>query len=158
MRKLVIVLVTLGAACVAASGYGQTGMRHGRGMHGAGMMNVSMIRHRFVMQHGIAAQYAAKVSPLDPTAQDIDDGQRLYEQHCATCHGPTGLGDGEAGRALSPAPANIAVSVKMPMATDAYLFWTIAEGGVPLETAMPPFAGALQEAEVWKLVSYLRTL
>jgi mono/diheme cytochrome c family protein len=47
---------------------------------------------------------------------------------------------------------------KMPMATDGYLSWTIAEGGVPLQTAMPPFKSILKEDDIWKIIIYLRQL
>jgi mono/diheme cytochrome c family protein len=50
------------------------------------------------------------------------------------------------------------MAAKMPIATDAYLYWTIAEGGVPVESAMPPFKAALGEGEIWDIIGYLRQL
>jgi len=127
-------------------------------MHHGGPAEVSMVRHHYVRQHGIDSQYAAKVNPLEPTAESRASGQRLYEQHCAACHGAAGLGDGEAGAALNPAPANIALASKLPMASDAYLYWTIAEGGAPVGSAMPPFKATLSEDEIWHIIGYLREL
>jgi len=46
----------------------------------------------------------------------------------------------------------------MPIATDGYLFWAIAEGGIPIGTGMPAFKDALSERETWQLILYLRTL
>jgi len=149
----IVLLACLGFG--AASG--QPTMHHGRGMHGAGM-RTSMLRHRFVHRHGIDAQYAGKTSPLAPTAADIDSGKRLYAANCAQCHGPAGLGDGEAGKSLSPPPAIVARAGKLPIATDAYLYWTIAEGGAPVGSAMPPFKTVLGETEIWQVVAYLRRL
>jgi hypothetical protein len=141
----------------AASGYSQMGGRHGGGMrHGHGMRHRSMVRHHFVRHHGIDPRYAAKVNPLNATAANLQEGKRLYEQHCTICHGPTGGGDGEAGKTLTPPPPNIAALGKMPTATDGYVYWTIAEGGVPVGTAMPPFKNLLKEDEIWKLILYLR--
>ena len=122
------------------------------------MMNMSMIRHQFVMRNGIDSRYASKVNPLQSTAENIGAGKKLYEQNCASCHGLTGLGDGEAGKGLNPRPANIATFIKMPMATDSYMSWTIAEGGVPIGTAMPPFKDVLKEDQIWKIIIYLREL
>jgi mono/diheme cytochrome c family protein len=155
-----LLAVALGTVTV----HGQPAMRQGMGMHGAGQMHgmggmqASMLRHRYLHQHGIDAQYADKANPLAPTAADLDAGRALYGQLCAQCHGPSGHGDGDAGKALNPAPADLTLAAKRPMATDAYLYWTVAEGGVPVGSAMPPFKSALSETQIWQLISYLRGL
>jgi len=125
-----------------------------------GMMHdgMSQRRHQFVMTRGIDSHYTNKQNPLAGTANNIAAGKKFYDQNCAACHGKTGIGDGEAGRGLNPRPANIAGFSKMPMATDGYLFWTIAEGGVPIGTAMPPFKSALKDNDVWKIILYMRSL
>jgi mono/diheme cytochrome c family protein len=46
----------------------------------------------------------------------------------------------------------------MPMASDGYLYWTIAEGGEPVGSAMPAFGDALSEDEIWQIVAYLRQM
>jgi mono/diheme cytochrome c family protein len=46
----------------------------------------------------------------------------------------------------------------MPMASDSYLFWTISEGGAPVGSAMPPFKQTLTDDEIWKIITYVRTL
>lgn len=125
-------------------------------MQGGGMMGRSTTRRHFVMQNGVDPHYASKVNPLKHTAKNIADEKLLFGQNCAMCHGPTGLGDGEAGKNLDPPPPNITALSKMPMATDGYLYWSIAEGGVPLGTDMPPFKGNLKADEIWKIVCYLR--
>src|SRR5512139_2294412 len=96
VRRLTSIAL-LASLCSGAVVYGQPAMRHGRGMHGPGEMQASMVRHRFVHRHGIDAQYAGKTSPLAPTAENIESGKRIYAANCAQCHGPAGLGDGEAG-------------------------------------------------------------
>lgn len=128
------------------------------GMMQDGHMNMSMRRHHFAMMNGIDPQYAYKKNRLEASPKNIATGKELYQQNCASCHGTTGKGDGETGKALNPRPANIAAFGKMPMATDSYLYWTIAEGGVPVGTAMPPFRETLKEEEIWKIITYLRTL
>lgn len=125
-------------------------------MPGGGMMGMSTVRHQFVRQNGVDPNYATKSNPLKNTTKNIEEGKRLYEQNCALCHGPTGLGDGDAGKNLNPPPSNIEAFSKRPMATDGYLYWTITEGGVPLGTGMPPFKGNLKADEIWKIVLYLR--
>jgi mono/diheme cytochrome c family protein len=100
----------------------------------------------------------AYAQPGAPTAADVDAGKRIYASNCAQCHGPEGLGDGEAGKGLSPPPADVARSSKLPIATDAYLYWTIAEGGAPVGSAMPPFKTVLDETRISQVVAYLRGL
>jgi mono/diheme cytochrome c family protein len=151
MIRVGIYLLLLLAAIGAEA---QNGMRHGRRM----MHNASMARHHYVMRHGLEAPYAGKTMPRPPTAADLANGRALFALHCASCHGERGAGDGEAGAGLNPPPANVAFAARLPMATDAYLFWTIAEGGAPVGSAMPPFKGVLADAEVWQVVAYLRDL
>ncbi len=46
--------------------------------------------------------------PALPAAADPVRGQALYGQHCATCHGVRGAGDGPGAAGLVPAPAKLA--------------------------------------------------
>jgi mono/diheme cytochrome c family protein len=149
-------LISVLAALASAAASAQMGMRHGRGPRHGEMAGVSMLRHHFVRQNGLDSRYASKANPLESTTEVLAVGRRVYEANCAACHGPAGRGDGEAGAALSPAPANLASASNLPMATDAYLFWTIAEGGLPVGSAMPPFKDVLGDEEIWSVVTYLR--
>lgn len=153
MKKSTLIAGTLGAMIVAATAFGQMGMRGGMGMMGG-----FALRHQFVAQNGIDPKYASKSNPLRATAENLAAGEKLYQANCASCHGATGFGDGPAAKSLNPPPANIAASARMPMTSDGYLYWTIAEGGVPLHTAMPPFKSALTDEEIWKVILYVRRL
>lgn len=42
-----------------------------------------------------------------PTPQRLQQGRQLFQQHCASCHGAAGRGDGAAAAALRPAPRNL---------------------------------------------------
>jgi mono/diheme cytochrome c family protein len=151
MRIALGVVALMGGLLFSLDAYSQMGMTGGQGM-----MGPSFVRHRFVMRNGVDPRYASKVNPLRSTSENIQAGKMLYGQNCASCHGLSGRGDGEAGKSLNPPPANIAVSSKLRVSTDGYLYWTIAEGGAPLQTAMPPFKNALKEDEIWKIILYLR--
>ncbi len=138
---------------------GRHGMGMGMGMGPGGPAGAgSMQRHRYVMQQGLDPRYAEKSNPLTPNAANLTAGRTLYRQYCASCHGIDGLGDGDAGKALQPPPANLAWSTKRSIATDGYLDWTIAEGGVPVQTAMPAFKDVLTERQIWQIILYLRQL
>ncbi len=153
MKISCVVLASLTALLLSISARAQM-----MGMMGGGMMHMSGLRAQYVRQNGIDTAYASKRNPLRHTAGNIAAGKTLYGQYCVACHGLEGLGNGEAGKSLNPPPANIAGIVKRPIASDGYLYWTIAEGGAPLGTAMPPFKASLKKDEIWKIIVYLSTL
>lgn len=156
---LAALLLVAGTGCEERTAPGERKTSAHRGMMGErGMMGRSMVRHRHVMRHGVDPRYASKENPLSPTSENVREGRTLYTQHCTRCHGPTGAGDGPAAEGLEPPPANIAAFIRMPMATDGYLYWTIAEGGAPVDSAMPPFEDTLAAEEIWKIITYLRRM
>lgn len=80
--------------------------------------------------------------PKDALAQ----GQALYAQTCATCHGADG----------SAVPtANLADATLQAQLTGANLFDAISKGVAP---DMPAYANQLSEDQRWALVSYTRSL
>jgi len=113
-------------------------------------------RHREFMAGGIPLAYRSRWNPYPATTNFIRYGGNLYKTHCADCHGATGLGDGEAGRDLTPSPAFLEYMVKRPRAVDEYLLWTISEGGAQFETKMPAFNDALSDDQIWQIVVYMR--
>lgn len=83
-------------------------------------------------------------------------GGRLYEQHCADCHGAQGQG---AQNAYLPLAGNRAVRMASPVNT----VQAILSGGFPPSTAahpqpygMPPFRTLLSDAEVAAVASFVR--
>ena len=129
------------------------GMDRGSGM---GQGRPSMLRHQYFMRNGIPEAYRGKISSIELSPKIIAEGAVLYSDNCASCHGPKGFGDGEAGRNLNPPPANIARMMGMPIFSDEYLFWTISEGGTPVGSAMPVFKNTLNEEEIWKIIAAAR--
>lgn len=103
-------------------------------------------------------EYSGMSNPKDGDAAAAEAGKASYDIYCASCHGPTGKGDGPAAGSLDPAPQNLAQNqAKM---SDGYIFWRISEGGLiePFKSAMPAWKDVLDEAQIWQLVTYLRTL
>lgn len=109
------------------------------------------------MMHSTPRNYAGYINPVPTSANTLALGARLYGKNCAACHGEAGRGDGPAGRQLRPRPANLQQLARMPMATDAYLFWKITEGGQTPDSPMPPFGEVLTERERWSIAAYLRS-
>ncbi len=138
-------------------GMGGPGMG-GPGMGGPRMMGRSMQRHRLAMMRGIPGAYRGLRNPLPADAATISEGESLYRTHCAACHGEGGAGDGPAAAGLSPTPADLRWVVRRPMASDDYLMWAIGDGGAALGTGMPAFKDALDEADRWRIIHFLRAL
>lgn len=128
------------------------------GSHCMGMMGGHSARHGYYMRHGLPSGYADKTNPLSATDRNLREGKQLYQQNCAACHGASGRGDGPNAASLDPPAADLARTLRMPMATDAYLYWAIAEGGAQFHTAMPSWKGSLKQEQIWQLVLHLRTL
>jgi mono/diheme cytochrome c family protein len=80
------------------------------------------------------------------------NGKKLADVNCASCHGPSGKGDGPAAAALTPKPADW-TSAKVQKETDGELFWKISNGRGP----MPPWKH-LPEKDRWDLVTYVKSL
>ena len=95
------------------------------------------------------------VISLRATPQQVAEGEGLYLQQCASCHGPVGAGDGEYAHALSKLPPEIGTFAWQVGRTDDSLARTMREG-MP-GTAMPK-AAQLTDAQIRSVVAYLRTL
>lgn len=124
--------------------------------HMRGQLSPRMRRHWTYMHLGIPEEYRNARSDIPPTTIVLREGRELYRTHCTSCHGRSGMGDGEAGKALSPSPALLAYLIQRPMAVDEYLMWTISEGGKRFGTDMPAFKGSLSRANIWKIIGYMR--
>ncbi len=92
-----------------------------------------------------------------PTAAQ---GEGLYKQDCAPCHGPEGKGNGPAAAGLPVKPADHTNAAVMSKISDAELFKAIKEGGqaVGKSPAMPPWGGSLKDEQIRALVLYVRSL
>ncbi len=112
----------------------------------------------YVRENGVPEDYKDKANPLEATEENIERGKELYRTHCSMCHGKEGLGDTPAGRSLTPPASDLSVTMGMPEATDAYLFWTVSEGGLPIKTPMLPFKSTFSEEDRWKIILYEKTL
>lgn len=80
-------------------------------------------------------------------------GKKLYSQYCAICHGKKGKGDGVAGMALKPRPADFTKDF-IQKQSDGAIFWKITEGKPP----MAAYKTVLTEEQRWQLVNYIRSL
>jgi len=108
---------------------------------------------RVVLVDAYPTTYLANPIPSTPVA--IGQGQNVFQQHCAVCHGRDGHGDGPAAAGLNPTPADL-TAAHVDDHTDGDLFWWLTHGIAG--TAMPPWQEQLSEPERWMVVHYIRSL
>jgi mono/diheme cytochrome c family protein len=119
-------------------------------------MRARLLRHTTYMQYGVQKEYQGARSTVGSTSEVTAAGGELYAQHCASCHGKNGLGDGDVSASLVPSPALLAFMVQKPISVDEYLLWSISEGGKDFDTNMPAFRNVLSRDDIWKIVAYMR--
>ncbi|MGJ8697627.1 MAG: c-type cytochrome [Verrucomicrobiaceae bacterium] len=96
------------------------------------------------------------------SADHVKAGQTQFALSCASCHGPTGEGNGPASkglldiRGLSISPASFSAEHLKSGDTPADLYRTISLGldGTP----MPGHQATLKPDQIWNLVAYISTL
>ncbi len=113
----------------------------------------------------IPDSYLKLKNPVKADAASIKAGRELYTNHCQSCHGVIGKGDGTKGAHLDTAPADF-TSVTFQSQPDGALFYKIYFG----HKDMPAFKKRIPDNEdvidgsfgqtrgPADLVNYLRTL
>jgi mono/diheme cytochrome c family protein len=89
---------------------------------------------------------AVRQNPLESDPESVAAGAKLFEQHCAECHGANGDG-GKKGPSLR--------ADEVQQAAPGALFWVLTNGVV--RKGMPVWS-RLPEPQRWQLVSYVRSL
>jgi mono/diheme cytochrome c family protein len=94
---------------------------------------------------------------------NLEAGQELYDDHCATCHGLAGRGYGPAGQSAAMKPVNLTNPQGVARQPLDYWFWRVSEGGTaePFHSRgsiMPAWKYHLSEKERWQVIAFARTL
>ncbi|MDH4161291.1 MAG: c-type cytochrome [Nitrospirota bacterium] len=85
-------------------------------------------------------------NPFAGNAEAIKAGEKLFDANCTDCH---------AGDATGIAGPNLTDDQWTYGGTDADVFQTISKGR---KGGMPGWSGNLKDDEIWRIISYLRTL
>jgi mono/diheme cytochrome c family protein len=86
---------------------------------------------------------------VNPFAGQVDAaaaGGRIFEDHCAKCHGPDAQGRGKRPSLRSE---------RVQHATDGEIFWLLKNGNLP--KGMPTWA-SLPEPMRWQVITYVKSL
>ena len=119
-------------------------------------VNAADLRAMAVYLQDLAPETAAR-APFEPAEDTVMAlGGRLYERHCADCHGAQG--EGAAG-AYPPLAGRRAVTMDSPV----NLLQVVLGGGFGASTVahprpygMPPYRSQLTDAEIAAVASYVR--
>jgi mono/diheme cytochrome c family protein len=92
------------------------------------------------------AKAASRQNPLESDPEAVAAGAKLFQLHCAECHGATADG-GKKGPSLR--------AEEVQQVTPGTLFWVLTNGVV--RKGMPVWS-RLPEPQRWQLVSYIKSL
>ena len=100
---------------------------------------------------------AVEAAPHEP---DAANGAVKFTEICVSCHGEGGAGDGIAGAALDPKPADFTDAAFWESRDDDHLRKAITEGGpaVGKSPLMAPWGALLSQDEVTDVIAHLKTL
>ena len=97
---------------------------------------------------GTEAGTEATTNPFDGDQNAVEEGEQIYTANCVFCHGENGVGN--------TLPGADAFNIDQSAWTDAHLF-DVLMNGIP-NTAMAAYKDSLSEDEIWKVVTYIRSL
>ena len=99
---------------------------------------------------------SAKVTSVYPIVPpDLADGEKIYQQECAECHGEQGLGDGPQVSQLSVPAATLGLSDLARLYSPADWYTIVTQGN--MEKFMPAFSN-LSDRQRWDVVAYAMSL
>lgn len=95
-----------------------------------------------------------KVNPLKGDAASLEKGKALWGQHCKSCHGSKGKGDGPKASQLDTDCGDF-TKATFQAQTDGALYYKTAEG----RDDMPSYKKKIPDAnDIWAVVNYMRTM
>ena len=99
-------------------------------------------------------KYKNMPNPVKSDATSLATGKALYNQHCKSCHGTKGKGDGPKAAQLNTECGDFTKPATQSE-TDGALFYKTSEG----RKDMPSFKKKIADQDdIWAVVNYLRTL
>ena len=99
-------------------------------------------------------KYVKMANPVKADAASIAEGKELYAQHCASCHGKKGKGDGSKAAQLDTECGDF-TSADFAKQSDGAIFYKTLEG----RKDMPSYKKKIPDQnEIWSVVNYVRTL
>ena len=92
-------------------------------------------------------------NPIKVDDESIKEGKDLYAQHCKSCHGAKGKGDGSKAEKIDISCGDFS-SGEYAKVSDGEAYWKTTEGRKP----MPSYKEKLSDNERWAVINYVRSL
>jgi len=104
----------------------------------------------------LAARLGVTLDEIPARQPLLTRGAEIYQTQCASCHGPSGRGDGVAAAALTPPPSDLTDYRRLTAVSplDYYRRTTIGVAG----TAMPAYESRLSADDRWAAAVYATLL
>ena len=101
----------------------------------------------------VPAKYKSMKNPKSSSSASIAAGKELWNKHCASCHGKTGLGDGPKARTLETFPVDFS-KAGFQGQSDGDIFYKSKIG----RGEMPKYEGKIGDDDIWLMVDFMRSL
>lgn len=95
-------------------------------------------------------------NPLPANPATLAGGKKLYEQHCQSCHGAQGKGDGPDADKRYAETMDLTAAARAARNVDGQVFYKIWNGR--LNPKMPAFSEKLTKEQAWAIVAYAQSL
>ena len=121
---------------------------------GLAFMLMAFVSHKQNDPWPVPDKYQKMANPVKSDAASIANGKELYAQHCQSCHGKKGKGDGPKAAQLDTECGDFTTAdfQKQP---DGALFYKTFEG----RKDMPSYKKKIPDQnDIWAVVNYMRTL
>jgi len=93
-------------------------------------------------------------SPVPENEQNFLEGAKVYNQHCAVCHGLPGEPKSAIAAGMFPSPPQLFKGVGVTDDEAWETYWTV-NGGIRM-TGMPGFGDHLSETQMWQVSLLLK--
>lgn len=101
----------------------------------------------------IVSTMASIQNPIPADSASVNRGRIQFQINCAVCHGPSGMGNGNATKYGFPGISIGANSNAANTLTDGYIFGMIRNG-----RGLMPSYNRIEEPDRWDIINYLRSL
>lgn len=117
----------------------------------AGLMSFSVSQEQ-PKPWPVPAEFKNMKNPVKADAESLQIGKMMYNKHCASCHGKTGLGNGPKARMLETFSGDFSGDFYQNQSDGEHFYKTKMGRG-----EMPAYDKKVNDEDMWHIVNYMRT-